>query len=197
MAQRVRRPVTCYIDRTFSIAILEVNKKVYEEAKSILYGETDWTLHIFLIFRGSKIHGSDVDSALHSLSRSNKFPYVRTCILDVRLFRGKSDENNTNFSGVDTLRANIKIVRQALSRARGLRCIEVSWRNYFNRDPAEPRCRSLEPLGQLPIKYKLTIGKVESTVERSDEDLTYWPDMLKAFRVMLFRGAYVKDIHTG
>ena len=39
MAQRVRRPVTCYIDRTFNTAILEVNKKIYEEAKSILYGE--------------------------------------------------------------------------------------------------------------------------------------------------------------
>ena len=193
MAQRVRRPVTCYIDRTFHTAILGVNKKVYEEAKSILYGETDWTLHIFLIFRGSKIHGSDVDSALHSLSRSDKFPYVRTCILDIRLFRGKSD----NFSGVSTLRANIKTVRQVLSRARGLRCIEVSWRSYFNRDPTEPRCRSLEPLGQLPIKYRLTIGKVEKTVERSDDDLSDWPDMLKAFRVMLFRGAYVKDIHTG
>lgn len=85
VGERVKGPITCYNDRTFHIAILEVSKKVHEEAISILYGETVWTLHVYLIFRGDKIHGSNVDCALHSLASSEQFPYLRTCILDVRL----------------------------------------------------------------------------------------------------------------
>ena len=188
MGHHVRGPVTCYSYHTFHTAILEVGKKIHEEAKSILYGATACTLHIYLIFKGSKIHGSDMNSALYSLSRSKQFPYVRTCILDIRIFRGEPQEDNTNFSGVDTLRTNVKTVCQALSRAPGLSEIEVSWRSYFNIDVMESRCRSLEPLDQLPIKYKLSISKVENILERSDSDLSYWPEMLKAFRVLLFMG---------
>lgn len=195
MGQHARGPVTCYNGRTFHTAILAVSKKVYGEAKSVLYGGTAWTLHISLIFRGDKIHGSDVDSALHSLSHSIQFRYVRACILDIRLFRGQ--ESSNTFFGVDILRANVKTVRRALSRAPGLKEVEVLWRNYFICDPAELRRISLEPLDRLPIKYKLSIAKVENTFERSNSDLTYWPDMLKAFRVILFRGAYGEQIRVG
>lgn len=195
MGQHARCPVTCYNSRTFHTAMLAVSKKVYGEAKSVLYGETAWTLHISLIFRGDKIHGSDVESALHYLSHSKQFRYVRACILDIRLFRGQ--ESGNTFFGVDTLRANVKTVRRALLRAPGLREVEVWWRNYFIGDHAERRRRSLEPLDQLPIKYKLSIAKVENTFERSTSDLAYWPDMLKAFRVILFRGAYGERIHVG
>lgn len=187
MGQCARGPITCHIDRTFRTAILEVSKKVHEEAVTILYGEPAWTLHVYLIFRGDKIHGSNVTSALHSLARSKQFPYIRTCILDVRLFRGESNENNSSFSGIEALRANVKIVCKVLSRACDLNHIEVSWRNYFNLDLTELRCRSLEPLDQLTTTYKLSIGRVENTREGSNNDVTYWPDMLKAFRVILFR----------
>lgn len=37
--------------------------------------------------------------------------------------------------------------------------------------------------------YKLSIAKVNNTLEGSKNDLAYWPDMLKAFRVMLFSGS--------
>lgn len=195
MGQRVRGPVTCYNDRTFHVAILEVNKQFHEEATSILYGESAWTLRIYLIFKENKIHGSSLDSALHSLTSSKQFSYIRTCILDVRLFRGESEENDTTFSDIDVLYANVKIVRQVLSRASGLIEIEVSWRNYFNLDLAEIRRRSLKPLDQLPIAYKLSIGKVNNTLEGSNNDLTYWPDMLKAFRVMLFRGSLLSVVN--
>ena len=192
MGQQLRGPVTCYNGRTFHTAILGVSRKIYGEAKSVLYGDTTWTLHIYLIFIGSKIHGSDVDSALHSLSRSKEFRYVRACILDIRLFRGQ--EHSNRFMGDHVLRANIKTVRQALLRAPALRDIEVSWRNYFSLDPTETRCRSLEPLDQLHIKYKLSIAKVVNTLERSKSDLADWPEMLKAFRVLLFRGASGEQI---
>ena len=195
--QHVGGRIICCTYRTFYTAILEVSKKVHEEAKSILYGETACTLHIYLIFKGCKIHGSDVKSALHSLSRSEHFPYVRNCILDIRLFRGEAQENNTSFSGVDTLRANVKSVRQILFRAPGLKEIEVSWRSYFNLDLAEPRCRSLEPLDQLPVKYKLSVSKVEKTSECSDCDFYYWPNMLKAYRVVLFVGVELMVVHMG
>lgn len=189
MGQRARGPVTCYNDLTFHTAILEVSKKIHEEAISVLYGETAWTLHVYLIFRGDTLHGSNLDGALRCLAHSKQFPYIRTCILDVRLFRGKdTKENNTIFSGIDALRANIKIVRRVLSRVRGLENIEVSWRNYFILDLIGPRRRSLQPLEQLPIMYKISIGKVDNTSEGSRHHVTYWPDMLKAFRVMLFRG---------
>lgn len=193
LGRHVRGPVTFYNDRTFYTAVLEVSKQVHVEAISVLYGETAWTLHVYLIFRGNKIHGSNVDGALHSLARTKQFPYIRTCILDIRLFQGEVKETNTTFSGIEALRANVKIVRQVLSRAQGLKNIEISWRNYFNLDLTEPRCKSLEPLNQLPITYNLFIGKVESTTEGSNNDLTNWPDMLKAYRVMLFRGGYGDD----
>lgn len=175
-----------YNSRTFHTKILEVSRKVHEEAIAVLYGETAWTLEIYLIFRGAKMHGSNIDDALHSLAHLKQFPYIHTCKLDVRLFRGDPKENNTTFSGIDSLRANVKLVRRILSRARGLKDIKVSWRNYFNLDLTEPRCRSLEPLDQLPITYKLSIGKVDNTVDASNSDLMSWPDMLKANRVMLF-----------
>ena len=194
VGERVKGPVMCYKDRTFHIAILEVSKKVHAEAISILHGETVWTLHVYLIFRGDKIHGSNMNYALHSLARSKQFPYIRICILDIQLFREKSEFHNITFSGVDVLRATVKIVCQILSRASGLREIEVSWRNYFNNDLAELRSKSLEPLGQLPITYKLSICKVKNTPEGSNSDLSFWPDMLKAFRVMLFRGPLLSII---
>ena len=183
-----KNPVNCYIDRTFHTTILVVSKKVHAEAVSILYGGTAWTLHVYLIFKGDKMHGSNVDSALRSLACSKHFRYIRTCIVDVRLFRGESQEKSSTFSGIEALRANVKIVRQVLSHARSLRGFEVSWRNYFNEDLTEPRCRSLEPLDRMSITYKLSISKVENTPEGSSKDLTYWPDMLRAYRVMLFSG---------
>ena len=186
----VRGPVTCCSHRAFHTAILRVSQQVHDEAKTILYEETAWTLHIYIIFRGNKIHGYDVNGALHSLSRSEHFRHIQTCVLNIRLFRGESHENNTSFSGVDRLRANVRTVRHALSRAPSLREIEVSWRSYFNLDLIESRCRSLEPLDQLPIKYKLSISQVETTLDRSNTELSYWPDMLKAFRVTLFMAAH-------
>ena len=63
-------------------------------------------------------------SALRSLACSKQFTYIHTCNLDVRLFRGELKENNTTFSGVDALRANIETVH-ILERA-DLREIEVS-----------------------------------------------------------------------
>ena len=188
MGRRAGGPVTCYSDRTFHTAILEVSKKVHDEAISILYGEAAWKLHIYLIFWGNQIHGSNVDSALEYLARSKHFPYIRTCILDVRLFR--REEKDTIFRSNDALRANINIVRGILLRAHGLRNIEVSWRNYFILDPFGPRCRTLEPLVHFPTSYKLSIFKVNDSAEISRNHLSYWPDMLKAFRVMLFRGGY-------
>ena len=186
----VKGPVNFYNHRAFHTAILEVSRKVHEEAISILYGETAWTLHIYLIFRGDNFHGSNLGSALNSLACSKQIPYIRTCILDVRLFRGQSKENSTTFSAIDALRTKVNIVRQALLRASGLREIKVSWRNYFSHDLTEPRCRSLEPLDQLPIMYKLIIENVDKTLKGSNNDLTNWPDMLKAFRVMLFRRGF-------
>lgn len=189
MGQHVRGPVTLYSDRTFHAAILEVSKKIHEETISVLYGETTWTLHLYLIFKGDKIHGEYMDTALRSLACSRPFPYIRTCVLDIRIFREESSENSTTFSGTDTLRAKVKIICKILSRAHGLKEIEVSWRNYFNHDLTEPRCRSLEPLDRLPITYKLSVVKVLSTLEGSNKDLDDWPNMLKAYRVMLFSGA--------
>lgn len=118
-------------------------------------------------------------------------PYLH---LGCSTFRGEIKKNSTTFASFDILRANVKLLRQTLSRARGLRNVEVSWRNYFNHDLARPRCRSLEPLNQLPITCKLSIGSVEITPERSNKDLAYWPDKLKGFRVMLFRGGYGENI---
>ena len=195
MGHDVRGPVTCCNHRAFHTAILRVSRMVHDEAKTILYEETAWTLHIYLIFRGSTMHGYDVNGALHSLSRSDHFRYVQTCVLNILLFRGESHENNTSFSGVDRLRANVNTVRHSLSRAPSLRDIEVSWRSYFNLDLTESRCRSLEPLDQLPIKFKLSISQVEKTLDRSNSELSYWPDMLKAFRVTLFMAARGKRIH--
>lgn len=186
VGEHVKGPVTFYNDRTFDTAILGVSKQIYTEAISVLYGETAWTLHVYLIFRGNTIHGPRIDGALHSLAGSKHFPYIRNCILDVQLFRGESHKDNTNFTGIDALRANVKILRRYLSRARGLREMKVIWRNYFNLDLTESRCRSLMPLDQLPITYKLCIAEVENTLEGSNRGLSYWPDGLKAFRVMLF-----------
>ena len=191
----LRGPVTCCNHRAFHTAILEVSQQIHYEAKTILYEETAWTLHIYLIFRGSTMHGYDLNGALHSLSRSKHFRYVQTCVLNIRLFRGESHENNTSFSGGDRLRANVNTVRHTLSRAPSLRGIEVSWRSYFDLDLTDSRCRSLEPLDQLPIKYKLSISQVENTLDRSNSDLSYWPDMLKSFRVTLFMAARGKRIH--
>ena len=195
MGHDVRGPVTCCNHRGFHTAILGVCREVHYEAKTILYEETAWTLHIYLIFRGSTMHGYDVNGALHSLSRSEHFRYVQTCVLNIILFRGESHENNTSFSGVERLRANVNTVRHTLSRAPSLREIEVSWRSYFNLDLTKSRCRSLEPLDQLPIKYKLSISQVENTLDRSNSELSYWPDMLKAFRVTLFMANRGKRIH--
>lgn len=186
-------PVNCYNDRTFHTTILEVSNKVHEEAISILYGETAWALRVCLVFIGDKIHGTNVDTALRFVARSKHFPYIRSCVLDIRLFRGESKVTNTTFSGIEALRANVKIVRRVLLRARALREIQVSWRDYFNDDLTEQRCRSLEPLNGLPITYKLSIGKVKHTTQASNNDLAYWPDMLKAYRVMLFSGGCEKD----
>ena len=197
MGVRVSGPVTCYSNRTFDTAILLVSREVHREAISIFYGATVWKLHVYLIFEGDEIYGSDVASALCSLACSERFSYLRTCVLDVRLFRGKSKKNNAYFSGVDALRANIETARKILSRA-DLREIEVSWRNYCDHDLTELRCRSLEPLDKLPITYNLSINKVVNTLEGSDEDLTCWPDMLKAFRVMLSSGPQgsIQSLHA-
>ena len=189
-------PVNFYSSRAFHTAILRVCKKIHEEAMSVLYKETKWTLHVYLIFRGDKHHGPDLDSALHSLACSKHLSCIRTCILNVRLFRGGAKENNTTFSNVRTLRSNVKIVRRFLSRATGLQRVEVFWRNYFNLDLYTPRCRSLEPLKQLPITYKLSTFPVHKTTEGSNSDLTDWPDLLKAYRVALFeRGRGDKCFH--
>ena len=178
-------PVMLYNSRTFHTRILEASKKIHGEAIAVLYGETAFSLQIYLIFRGTKMHGSNIEDALHSLARSKQFSYLHTCIVDVRLFRGEPKENNTTFSGVESLRANVKLVRRTLLRARSL-----IWRDYYNVDLTEPRCRSLEPLDQLPITYKLSISKVDNTVEALDRDLMFWPDTLKANRVMLFGRGY-------
>ena len=185
IGQHVRAPVMFYNDRTFHTAILGVSKQVHDEAFTVLYGENALALHVYIIFRGDMYFGSRLDAALDSLERSKHFPYIRTCILDIRLLRGEPKEDNTTFSVIDALRAQVKTVSRVLFRAHGLQRIEVSWRNYFNRDLAEPRCRSLEPLDQLPITYKLSIGKLENDV-RGSYDSTCWPDMLKAYRVMVF-----------
>ena len=185
-------PVNFYSNRTFHTAILRVNKRIHEEAICVLYGETTWTLHVYLIFRGNKHHGPDLDRALQSLAFSRHFSCIRTCILDVRLFRGEPKENNSSFSSVDTLRGNVQIVRRFLSRARGLQRVEVSWRNYFNLDLTTPRCRSLEPLEKLPTTYKLSIVPVDTTTEGSNNDITDWPDLLRAFRVALFERGYLR-----
>lgn len=197
MGVRVSGPVTCYSNRTFDTAILLVSREVHKEAISIFYGATVWKLHVYLIFKGDEIYGSDVASALRSLACSERFTYLRTCVLDVRLFRGKSKKNNTYFSGVEALRNNIMTAREILSRA-DLGEIEVSWRNYCDYDLTESRCMSLEPLDKLPITYKLSINKVENTLEGSDKDLTCWPDMLKAFRVMLSSGPQgsIQSLHA-
>ena len=195
MGHDLRGPVTCCSTRVIHTAILGVSHQIHDEAKTILYEETAWTLHIYLIFRGSTMHGYDLNGALRSLSRSEHFRHVRTCILDVRLFRGESHENSTTFSGVDRLRANVNTIRHTLSRARSLREIGVSWASYFDLDLTESRCRSLEPLDQLPIKYKLSISQVEKTLDSSNRDLSYWPDMLKSFRVTLIMTTRGKRIH--
>ena len=189
ICQYTRDPVALYIDHTFHTALLGVSKKVHEEANSVLYGETVWTLHVYLIFRGDKYHGSNLDCALRSLKCSNHFPYIRNCVLDVRLFRDQSGERNTTFSGIDALHAHVQTVHRLLSRARGLRSIEVSWRDYANYNMTESVRRLLEPLQQLPTTYELFIGTVENDIGGLNES-SYWPNMLRAYRVMLFGRIY-------
>lgn len=175
---QVSGPMIYYNNCTFHTAILGVSRDVHREAISVFYGENAWKLHVYLIFKGDKIHRSDAASALRSLACTELFSHIRTCVLDVRIFRGESKKKNVFFSGVDALRANIKTVRKLLSRA-DLREIGVSWRNYCDYDLTEPRRRSLEPLDQLPITYKLSVKEVESTSRGSDKDLTSWPNVLK------------------
>ena len=178
MGEPVGGLMICYINSTFHTAILGASREVHREAISVFYGENYWKLHVYLIFEGDQIHGSDAASALRSLACTELFSYIRNCILDVRIFRGESKKNNIFFSGVDALRANIKTVSKILSRA-DLREIGVSWRNYCDYDLTEPRCKSLEPLDQLPVTYKLSVKAVENTLHGSDKDLTSWPNVLK------------------
>lgn len=175
--ERVSGPISCYKNCTFHTAILGVSREITREAVSIFYGVNAWNLHVYLIFKGDKIHGSDKACALRSFACTELFSHIRTCILDVRIFRGESKKKNVFFSGADALRANIKTVRKILSRA-DLREIDLSWRNYCDYDLTEPRRRALEPLDQLPVTYKLSIREVENTTESSNKDLTSWPNVL-------------------
>ena len=187
IGQNARGTVALYSDRTFYTAILGVNKKVHEEAVSVLYGETVWKLHVYLIFRGDKYHGSNLGDALHALTRSNHFHYIRTCSLDVRVLRDQS-KKDTTFHGTEMLRANVRLVSRFLSRACRLQEVEVSWRHYLDHDYNESVRKSFKPLEQLTTKSKLPIKTVGNDIDGS-MDSACWPDMLKAYRVMLFARA--------
>ena len=93
---------------------------------------------------------------------------------------------------IHAFRTHVHILRHSLSRAKGLDEDEVLSRNRFNYDLIDPRCKSLELLGELPIPCK---PQAHDTTLDSKDDPISWPDMLQVFRVTLFTGCHGKEIY--
>jgi len=186
-------PVICYRNHGFTTKILGVCRSIHDEALSVLRKKIHSTLYIYLMFNGDQPRGSDARSdlgqALKALSNSKQLQNIQTCILDIRISRGKAHEDSSLAATLHVLSFTVEEIRWVLSDAPALQEIEVAWLDYLGADMDGVRSEALQPLIDLPAKYTLVIREDKDTEKRhqhSKRQIADWPDMLKPHRKLDF-----------
>lgn len=168
-------------------------KVIYEEVRVEILKEIHSTLYIYLVFNGDKPRGSDAKGhlghALKALSKSEQLRYVQTCIVDIRISRGKAHEDASPALISDVLSFTVEEIQCVLSDALALQTVEVAWLDHLRMCMMRVRGEALQPLLNLPAKYTLVIrndGDREDTQHYPKWQIADWPEMLKPYRELDF-----------